>query len=195
MPLKKVILILSVFLFSSSSYAQLTVDRDFPYDNISFLINEVFLSDDLPISNLNYKGDSIQLDFFNGANSNIGFDSGIVMGTGDIAILDTSFDGIGDFVNPIVTDPDLLDVVNSLPSLIGQNFNVSTIHDVAVLEFEISVYSRWGQKVFYSNSIEHQWDGTYKGKKLPTGVYTYAVTIYGKDAEIFKQNGYVNLVR
>lgn len=138
MPLNKVILILSVFLFSSSSYAQLTVDRDPPYDNVSFLINEVLLSDDLPTSNLNYKGDSIQLGFFNGANSNIGFDAGIVMGTGDISILDTSFDGIGDFVNvnPIVTDPDLLDVANTVPDLIGQDFNVTAINDVAVLEFD-----------------------------------------------------------
>lgn len=58
-----------------------------------------------------------------------------------------------------------------------------------IFEFEISVYSKWGQKVFYSNSIEHQWDSTYKDKKLPLGVYIYAVTIYAKDAEIFKQNG------
>jgi len=48
-----------------------------------------------------------------------------------------------------------------------------------ILEFEIPVYSKCGQKVFYSNSIEHQWDSTYKDKKLPIGVYIYAVTIYG----------------
>lgn len=138
MPLKKVILILSVFLFSSSSYGQLTVDRDPPYDNVSFLINDVLLSDNLPTSNHNFSGDSIQLGYFNGVNSNLGLNGGIVMGTGDIAILDASFDGIGDFVNvnPIVTDPDLLDVANTVPDLIGQNFNLTTIHDVAVLEFD-----------------------------------------------------------
>ena len=64
-----------------------------------------------------------------------------------------------------------------------------------ILEFEISVYYKWVQKVFYSNSTEHQWDSTYKYKKLPIGVYIYAITIYVKAAEIFKQNGYVNLVR
>ena len=60
------------------------------------------------------------------------------MSTGDISILDPNFVGFGDFidVNPPVTDPDLLDVANSVPSLIGQNFTVQDINDVAVLEFD-----------------------------------------------------------
>ena len=136
--MKKVILILSILLFSSSSYGQLTVDRAPPYDNASFLINDVLLSDNLSTSNHNYSGDSIQLGYFNGVNSNLGLNGGIVMGTGNIAMLDIDFVGIGDFinVNPIVTDPDLLDVANSVPGLIGQNFSVSSINDVAVLEFD-----------------------------------------------------------
>ncbi|MBL6663972.1 MAG: gliding motility-associated C-terminal domain-containing protein [Flavobacteriales bacterium] len=136
--MKKVILIISILLYSYSTYGQLTVDRTPPYDNVSFLINDVLLSDDLPISNLNYNGDSIQIGYFKGTNSNLGLNGGIVMGTGDIAILDTSFNGIGEFVNvnPIVTDPDLLDVANAVPDLIGQDFNVSAINDVAVLEFD-----------------------------------------------------------
>ena len=75
---------------------------------------------------------------FDGTASNLGLNSGIVMSTGDISILDPNFAGFGDFidVNPPVTDPDLLDVANSVPALIGQNFVVQDINDVAVLEFD-----------------------------------------------------------
>ena len=78
----------------------------------------------------------MQIGFFNGINSNIGLDSGVVMSTGDIAVLDPNFPGFGGFVNNTVTDPDLLTVANSVPPLIGQTFTVSSINDVAVLEFD-----------------------------------------------------------
>ena len=58
------------------------------------------------------------------------------MSTGDIAVLDPNFPGFGGFVNNTVTDPDLLTVANSVPPLIGQTFTVSSINDVAVLEFD-----------------------------------------------------------
>ena len=89
-------------------------------------------------SNHSYQGDSIQIGYFDGSNSNLGLGSGVVMCTGDINLLDPNFAGFGDFidVNPPVTDPDLLNVANSVPGLIGQTFSVSSINDVAVLEFD-----------------------------------------------------------
>ena len=39
-------------------------------------------------------------------------------------------------IYPPVTDPDLLDVANSVPALIGQTFEVSSVNDIAVLEFD-----------------------------------------------------------
>ena len=121
-----------------TSFAQLTVDRLPPYDSPVFLVDEVLLGSGVNASNHSYQGDSIQIGFFDGSASNIGLGSGIVMATGDIAILDPTFAGFGDFVdvNPAVTDPDLLDVANSVPGLIGQNFQVSSVNDIAVLEFD-----------------------------------------------------------
>jgi gliding motility-associated-like protein len=47
----------------------------------------------------------------------------------------------------------------------------------AVLEFSVSVFDRLGEKVFESNSVDYQWDGTFKGKPAPMGVYTYMARI------------------
>ena len=130
---------LFIFFFSFLSVqAQLTVNNDPPNDNPVYLVNNILLGDGVEASNYNYQGDSIQIGFFNGTASNLGLNSGIVMSTGDISILDPNFAGFGDFinVNPPVTDPDLLDVANSVPALIGQNFVVQDINDVAVLEFD-----------------------------------------------------------
>ena len=43
----------------------------------------------------------------------------------------------------------------------------------AVLEFHVEVFDRIGEKVFESNSVNYQWDGTFQGKPAPMGVYTY----------------------
>ena len=130
---------LFIFFFSFLSVqAQLTVNNDPPNDNPVYLVNDILLGNGVEASNHTYQGDSIQIGFFDGTASNLGLNSGIVMSTGDISILDPDFAGFGDFidVNPPVTDPDLLDVANSVPALIGQNFVVQDINDVAVLEFD-----------------------------------------------------------
>ena len=119
-------------------HAQLTVDNDAPNDNPVYLVNDILLGDGVEASNHVFQGDSIQIGFFDGSASNIGLNSGIVMSTGDISILDPNFVGFGGFINidPPVTDPDLLDVANSVPALIGQTFEVSSVNDIAVLEFD-----------------------------------------------------------
>lgn len=40
-------------------------------------------------------------------------------------------------------------------------------------EYNLKIFSRWGQKVFESNSPLDKWDGTFKGKKCIEGQYTY----------------------
>ena len=118
--------------------AQILIDNAAPYNNHVYLIDDVLLGGGVVASNHSYQGDSIQIGYFDGSNSNLGLGSGVVMCTGDINLLDPNFAGFGDFidVNPPVTDPDLLNVANSVPGLIGQTFSVSSINDVAVLEFD-----------------------------------------------------------
>ncbi|MFY8004963.1 MAG: gliding motility-associated C-terminal domain-containing protein, partial [Chitinophagaceae bacterium] len=37
------------------------------------------------------------------------------------------------------------------------------------------VFNQWGQMIFQGNSINDKWDGTYKGKEQPMGVYVYVI--------------------
>lgn len=40
----------------------------------------------------------------------------------------------------------------------------------------ISIYDRWGEKIWSTQNIEETWNGHYKGRELAQGVYTYIVT-------------------
>ena len=114
--------------------AQITTDSNPPYNSPIYLVDSLLLGEGVFATNHIFQGDPLQIGFFNGENSNIGLDSGIVMGTGDISELIPGFFG-GAIINA-VDDQDLLDVANSVPGLIGQNFNLSSVNDVAILEFD-----------------------------------------------------------
>jgi gliding motility-associated-like protein len=43
----------------------------------------------------------------------------------------------------------------------------------AVKQLQVMVFNRWGEKVFEGNDINFEWDGTYRGEKVPPGVYVY----------------------
>jgi gliding motility-associated-like protein len=60
--------------------------------------------------------------------------------------------------------------------------------------FEMSVFNRWGEKVFYTRDPAGCWDGTFRGQMQPAGTYVYmirAMTLCGAGA----RNGAVTLVR
>lgn len=56
----------------------------------------------------------------------------------------------------------------------------------------VSIYDRWGKKVWESNAYNNQWDGTNsKGVELPDGTYFYTISCDGKD----NVNGSILLMR
>jgi gliding motility-associated-like protein len=57
------------------------------------------------------------------------------------------------------------------------------------------VFDRWGEKVFESNNASVGWDGTFNGKELDPGVYTWIVTVTYENDETFTKSGTVTLIR
>ncbi len=103
------------------------------------LVNNVLLGTGVTASNIVFTpaaNSSLQLGFFNGVNSNLGLDSGIVLSTGNVRDMspNSTVGGVGNF-SPF-TYPDLLSVANLVPSLIGQSFTINNVYDVGVLEFD-----------------------------------------------------------
>ena len=59
----------------------------------------------------------------------------------------------------------------------------------------LSIFDRWGEKIFETTDPLYGWDGTYKGKELGPGVFTYVATVNYSDKESVTQTGTVTLVR
>lgn len=60
----------------------------------------------------------------------------------------------------------------------------STSGDLSLnLDYEIRIYNRWGEQVYYShdakelNNLDKGWDGTFKGKLQDVGTFVYYVTV------------------
>ncbi len=133
---KKSLILFFLFWFCHNFYSQIQVNNSSPFNTAVSLVDNILLGGGVSSANHSFMGDAIQIGFFNALNTNLNMDSGIVMSTGDINALDPNFSG---FINiPVnnVSDPDLLNVANSVPGLIGQSFSVSGIFDVALLEFD-----------------------------------------------------------
>jgi gliding motility-associated-like protein len=57
------------------------------------------------------------------------------------------------------------------------------------------VYNQWGERVFETNDIAGGWDGNYKGKPQPVGVYIYVLRVENNNGEVVTKKGSINLIR
>ena len=64
-----------------------------------------------------------------------------------------------------------------------------------IIDFEITLYNRWGKKMFYSNDITNSWNGSFQGSIVPTGIYSYVLRAYGRDAQMVTKTGTVNIIK
>ena len=129
------ILLLLIFV-NKFCFSQIILDNNSPYDSPQWLIDNILLGSGVTASNHQYFGDSAQIGWFDATNTSLGIDEGIILATGEYKLLDPNYVPQFLILPNVTTDPDLLNVANSVPSLIGQTFTVSSINDVAKLEFD-----------------------------------------------------------
>lgn len=66
----------------------------------------------------------------------------------------------------------------------------------SVTSFTMSVFNRWGQKVFESKNLDGRgWDGKFNGAMQPAGVYIYTVEVGFRNSTGEKYTGNVTLLR
>jgi len=68
--------------------------------------------------------------------------------------------------------------------------------DCPLNHLSFSVFNRWGKKVFYSDELENEWDGTYDGDLLPQDVYVYTLEYSFEDIrQVHNKQGTITLIR
>lgn len=93
------------------------------------------------------------------------------------------------------TLPDQIFIPNAFtPNGDGLN-DVLLVYGYTITSMRFSVFNQWGEKVFESFNQATGWDGKYKGKPQPSGVYMYVCQITQRDGSTLVKKGSINLVR
>ncbi len=89
-----------------------------------------------------------------------------------------------DYVSVEVVDDHGLFVPNAFtPNGDGNNDFFQIFGNTAGIHtFNIMVFNRIGEKIYEASEADFMWDGTYKGEKVPLGVYTYVAKAVFLDA-------------
>ena len=80
----------------------------------------------------------------------------------------------------------------------GQNENFFVYPNLFIDQFEIFIYTRWGEQIYYSNDKNFIWDGTYNDKIIGPATYAYVIkytNIEKPDLGIQTQYGSISLIR
>jgi gliding motility-associated-like protein len=78
----------------------------------------------------------------------------------------------------------------------GDGLNdVLMVYGAIIREVHFMVFNQWGEKVFESNSQSRGWDGFFKNKAQPSGVYMYICKLRLLDGSEIEKKGAVNLIR
>jgi gliding motility-associated-like protein len=124
----------------------------------------------------------------------------IVGKTGDYYVIVKDYNGCSGDDGVIVNRrcPIFLLFPNSFsPNGDGLNDNFSPVY-LDVVTYRLSVYDRWGAKIFSSEVPADGWNGTIKDRIAPTGTYIYQAEFTGyqqKKLRNFRQAGEVYLIR
>jgi len=68
-------------------------------------------------------------------------------------------------------------------------------HNYGIIEYNLEIYSRWGELLFVSDNIKIGWDGYYKNKICQQDVYVWQVKIKFSSGKLFEKAGDVTLLR
>jgi len=78
----------------------------------------------------------------------------------------------------------------------GKN-DIFYVRGDGISDFELKIFNRWSEIIFYSKDINTGWDGTKQGtgEKLQEGAYVYYIKGVRTDGVPVSANGMVNLIR
>lgn len=60
---------------------------------------------------------------------------------------------------------------------------------------QLSIYNRWGQRVFISYNLKQRWDGTFNGMPADAGTYFYQLEVVNNRQQPYRRKGEILLLR
>lgn len=119
-----------------------------------------------------------------------------------VGVTVTNADGcqlIGSTGRLTVIDPACTDETVFIPQAFspnGDGFNDDLrVYSNIIQEIELRIYNRWGEEVFVTFDQNIAWDGTFKGKDCPAGVFGYYMRVVCIPNKPFFKKGNITLFR
>jgi len=82
------------------------------------------------------------------------------------------------------------------PDSDGLNDEFSPIgFGISMENYSFFIFDRWGELIFETNDISKGWDGTFKGKPLPDGIYVWKLFFKDLDNTVHQKTGHVNIIK
>jgi gliding motility-associated-like protein len=119
------------------------------------------------------------------------------MGTYPLALVVTNKWGCTDTViKPIIVHPDFhIYVPNAFtPNEDGRNEIFIPVCR-GVEKYSLTIFNRWGDKIFHTTDTSEGWDGYYKGLPSPGGIYVWQVNAFSKQGGGKEMKGHFTLYR
>ncbi len=69
------------------------------------------------------------------------------------------------------------------------------VKGIAVNEFNIQIFNRWGEKVYESSDIDAKWEPIYQGTEVQMGTYMYLINFTDGQDKPYIKSGTINLIR
>ncbi len=107
----------------------------------------------------------------------------------DFGCSDDTCINVQSLVKPLVDVPSAF-----TPGKFGAN-SIIRVVGFGIQDMTWSIYNRWGQKVYESNSLKSGWDGTFNGKLQPMDVYTYTLSVTFSNGQKITKTGDITLLR
>jgi gliding motility-associated-like protein len=95
----------------------------------------------------------------------------------------------------IIVDNTAVFIPNSFSPNGDGNNDFFEIYGANIKALRLTIFNRWGEKVFESTDQFWGWDGTYKGKLQNPSVYTYLAEIVFLDNKVVHKHGSFTLIR
>ena len=73
--------------------------------------------------------------------------------------------------------------------------NVFRGYGVNIDQYDLQIYTKWGNRIYHTNNIEDVWDGTYNGVRSPVSAYVYKCTYVTYEGKKKVVVGTVTLLR
>jgi hypothetical protein len=77
---------------------------------------------------------------------------------------------------------------------LSKDFGPKGIYENMAAEYNFSIWNRWGEKIFETKTPGQNWDATYKGSKVPIGVYVYMLDFTSIKGKSINSVGIVTVI-